>query len=103
MHDPSSVPAPGPLRDVGRRLCVHRARGAAALDLRGIYPIVQTPYTKDDAVDFKALEAGQVPTNRRPRHRLAATASQYQYLSFEERIEGAERTPPPTRACGQSL
>ncbi|MEZ5363792.1 MAG: dihydrodipicolinate synthase family protein [Bryobacterales bacterium] len=69
------------------------ARGAGGADLRGIYPIVQTPYTKDDAVDFKALEAEVKFLDRTGVHGIVwpQRASQYQYLSFEERIEGAER------------
>src|SRR5437773_627925 len=46
--------------------------------LRGIFPILQTPYTSAGKVDFAVLVWPQ-------------RASQYQSLSFEERIEGAER------------
>lgn len=68
-------------------------RASAADDgLRGIYPILQTPYTESDRVDMKVLAAEARFLDRTGVHGMVwpQRASQYQYLKFEERIEGAE-------------
>ena len=69
------------------------ARGAKGEDLRGVYPIVQTPYTANGGVDFDALEAEVKFLDKTGVHGIVwpQRASQYQHLTFEERIEGAER------------
>jgi 4-hydroxy-tetrahydrodipicolinate synthase len=69
------------------------ARGAEKAEFRGVYPIVQTPYTAAGGVDFEALEAEVKFLDKTGVHGIVwpQRASQYQYLSFEERIEGAER------------
>ena len=69
------------------------ARGAKGEDLRGIYPIVQTPYTSAGGVDFKALEAEVKFLDKTGVHGIVwpQRASQYQFLTVEERLEGAER------------
>ncbi|MBK5294506.1 MAG: dihydrodipicolinate synthase family protein [Acidobacteriia bacterium] len=66
---------------------------AATDKLRGIFPIVQTPYTASGAVDFAALEQEVRFLDRCGVHGIVwpQRASQYQYLSFSERIEGVER------------
>jgi 4-hydroxy-tetrahydrodipicolinate synthase len=58
----------------------------------GIYPIVQTPYTDDDKVDFQTLANEVQFLDRTGVHGIVwpQRASQYQYLTFEERIEGME-------------
>ena len=62
---------------------------AAGADLGGIYPIVQTPYTDDDKVDFATLAREVEFLDRTGVHGIVwpQRASQYQYLTFEERIE----------------
>jgi len=69
------------------------AADTGARKLRGIFPILQTPYTTDDAVDFAALEREVDFLDRCGVHGVVwpQRASQYQHLSFQERIEGAER------------
>lgn len=69
------------------------ARGAKQDDLRGVYPIVQTPYTRAGAVDFKALEAEVKFLDKTGVHGIVwpQRASQYQHLTAEERLEGSER------------
>ena len=59
---------------------------------RGIFPIVQTPYTKDNKIAFDELEKEVKFLDRTGVHGIVwpQRASEYQYLSFEERIEGAE-------------
>ncbi len=66
---------------------------AATGKLRGIFPILQTPYTASGALDFAALVHQVRFLDRCGVHGLVwpQRASQYQYLSFEERIEGVER------------
>ena len=56
----------------------------------GIYPIVQTPYTDDDKVDFEILAKEIEFLDRTGVHGIVwpQRASQYQYLTFDERIEG---------------
>ena len=68
------------------------AAGPADGPLAGIYPIVQTPYTSDDRIDFAALEREVKFLDRTGVHGIGwpQRASQYQYLSFEERIEGMD-------------
>jgi 4-hydroxy-tetrahydrodipicolinate synthase len=61
-------------------------------ELRGIFPIVQTPYTKDNRVAFDEL-ADQVEfLDRAGVHGIVwpQRASEYAYLSLKERLEGAE-------------
>jgi 4-hydroxy-tetrahydrodipicolinate synthase len=69
------------------------SRGGESEELRGIYPIVQTPYTAAGGVDFEALEAEIRFLDRTGVHGIVwpQRASQYQHLTFEERIEGVER------------
>ncbi len=69
------------------------AQGATQEGLRGIFPIVQTPYTAAGGVDFAALEAEVKFLDKTGVHGIVwpQRASQYQYLTFEERIEGSER------------
>jgi 4-hydroxy-tetrahydrodipicolinate synthase len=69
------------------------ARGDEPEHLRGVYPIIQTPYTAAGGVDFDALEAEVKFLDKTGVHGIVwpQRASQYQYLSFDERIEGAQR------------
>src|SRR5689334_20345634 len=66
---------------------------AAAGKFRGIFPILQTPYSQSGGVDFAVLEREVHFLDRCGVHGVVwpQRASQYQYLSFQERIEGAER------------
>ncbi len=66
--------------------------GAAQREHSGIYPIVQTPYTDDDKVDFQTLAREVEFLHRTGVHGIVwpQRASQYQYLTFEERMEGME-------------
>lgn len=59
---------------------------------QGIFPIVQTPYTGDDKVDFETLAKEVAFLDKAGVHGIVwpQRASQYSHLSFEERIEGAE-------------
>jgi 4-hydroxy-tetrahydrodipicolinate synthase len=59
---------------------------------QGIFPIVQTPYTDDGKVDFEILAKEAAFLDKTGVHGIVwpQRASQYQHLSFEERIEGAE-------------
>jgi 4-hydroxy-tetrahydrodipicolinate synthase len=61
-------------------------------ELRGIFPIVQTPYTKGNRVAFDELAKEVEFLDRAGVHGIVwpQRASEYAYLSFEERIEGAE-------------
>jgi dihydrodipicolinate synthase/N-acetylneuraminate lyase len=61
--------------------------------LQGIFPIVQTPYTVSDKLDFAALEKEVAFLDRCGVHGIVwpQRASQYAYLTYEERIEGVER------------
>jgi len=63
---------------------------AADPEFSGIYPIVQTPYTADDKVDFATLEREVEFLDRTGVHGIVwpQRASQYQYLTFDERMEG---------------
>ena len=65
---------------------------AATEPLRGIFPIMQTPYTSADQVDMKVLAEQARFLDRCGVHGMVwpQRASQYQYLTFDERIEGAE-------------
>lgn len=69
-----------------------RPAQAAGATLSGIYPIVQTPYTTDDKVDFATLAREVEFLDRTGVHGLVwpQRASQYQYLTLEERLEGME-------------
>ena len=64
--------------------------GAADERFSGIYPIVQTPYTESDKVDFATLAKEIEFLDRTGVHGIVwpQRASQYQYLTFDERIEG---------------
>ncbi len=66
--------------------------GAAGSDFSGIYPIVQTPYTTDDKVDFATLAREIEFLDRTRVHGVVwpQRASQYPYLTFEERMEGMD-------------
>ena len=59
---------------------------------RGIFPIVQTPYTESNKVDFATLQREVEFLDRSGVHGIVwpQRASQYNHLSFEERIEGTE-------------
>lgn len=59
---------------------------------QGIFPIVQTPYTDDNKVDFETLAKEVVFLDKAGVHGIVwpQRASQYLHLTFEERIEGAE-------------
>lgn len=68
---------------------------APAVDLKkfeGIFPIVQTPYTKDNKIAFNELEDEVKFLDKTGVHGIVwpQRASEYQFLTFEERIEGAE-------------
>ena len=65
---------------------------AAGKSLKGIFPIVQTPYTDDDKVDFATLKKEIQFLDRAGVHGVVwpQLASQYFLLSFQERIRGAE-------------
>ena len=68
---------------------------APAVDLKkfeGIFPIVQTPYTGDNKIAFDELEKEVKFLDKTGVHGIVwpQRASEYQFLSFDERIEGAE-------------
>ena len=68
---------------------------APAVDLRkfqGIFPIVQTPYTDDNKIAFDELEKEVKFLDKTGVHGIVwpQRASEYQFLTFDERIEGAE-------------
>ena len=68
---------------------------APAVDLRkfqGIFPIVQTPYTADNKIAFDELEKEVKFLDKTGVHGIVwpQRASEYQFLTFDERIEGAE-------------
>lgn len=67
-------------------------RGDGTKPLRGIFPIVQTPYTDSDNVDFATLKKEVRFLDRTGVHGIVwpQLASQYFLLSFDERIKGAE-------------
>ena len=73
-------------------LLLNGAASAAETELRGIYPIVQTPYTDNNKVDMKVLADEARFLDKTGVHGIVwpQRASQYQYLTFDERIEGAE-------------
>ena len=68
------------------------ARDGSTVALRGIYPIMQTPYLESGPVDFEALAAEVRFLDRTGTHGMVwpQLASEYARLSFEDRIEGAE-------------
>ncbi len=70
------------------------ALGASAgqVPLRGVYPIMQTPYLDAGPVDFEALGAEVRFLDKIGTHGMVwpQLASEYSRLSFDERIEGAE-------------
>ena len=72
--------------------CLPCLSAAPGKPLRGIFPIVQTPYTKDNRVAFDELAREVEFLDRTGAHGIVwpQRASEYAYLSFEERIEGAE-------------
>lgn len=59
---------------------------------RGIYPILQTPYLDDGAVDFAVLANQADFVHRAGAHGMVwpQLASEYSRLTFDERIRGAE-------------
>ena len=59
---------------------------------RGIFPIMQTPYTEAGAVDFGTLAKEATFLDRAGAHGMVwpQLASEYTELTFDERIEGAE-------------
>ena len=71
---------------------IDAAPGHGSKPLRGIFPIVQTPYTDAGKVDFATLEKEVKFAGRTGVHGIVwpQLASQYFLLSFEERIRGAE-------------
>jgi len=73
-------------------LLLQRAEAASDDGLRGIFPIMQTPYTASDRVDMDVLAEQARFLDRTGVHGMVwpQRASQYQYLTFDERIEGAE-------------
>ena len=68
------------------------APGASDRPLRGIFPIVQTPYTEGDEVDYPVLADEIRFLDRTGVHGVVwpQLASQYFLLSEEERLRGAE-------------
>ena len=62
------------------------------LPLRGVYPIMQTPFLESGPVDFEALAAEVRFLDKTGAHGMVwpQLASEYMRLSEEERIEGAE-------------
>lgn len=71
---------------------LHAAPGQKTKPLKGIFPIVQTPYTDAGKVDFATLEKEVKFADRAKVHGIVwpQLASQYFLLSFDERIAGAE-------------
>ena len=64
----------------------------SAVAMRGVYPIMQTPYLESGPVDFEALAAEVRFLDKTGTHGMVwpQLASEYARLSFDERIEGAE-------------
>lgn len=60
--------------------------------LRGVYPIMQTPYLESGPVDMEALGAEVRFLDKSGAHGMVwpQLASEYARLTFDERIEGAE-------------
>ncbi|MCP5112298.1 MAG: dihydrodipicolinate synthase family protein, partial [bacterium] len=79
------------LAGAGLRFAVERAF-ASEPGFRGIFPIVQTPYTDGGEVDFQTLEREVKFLDRTGVHGIVwpQRASQYQYLTLAERLEGME-------------
>ncbi len=82
-------------RDLFRLLACGAAApllGADGEPLRGIYPIVATPYGSDGEVDFSTLAAEVRYLDKTGVHGIVwpQLASEYALLTFEERIRGAE-------------
>jgi len=75
---------------VGARLLGTGSLLAAESEFSGIYPIVQTPYTEADKVDFDTLEREIRFLDRTGVHGVVwpQRASQYPYLTVDERMEG---------------
>ena len=65
---------------------------AGSAELRGIFPIVATPYLSGGAVDFATLADEVRYLDRTGVHGIVwpQLASEYALLTFEERIKGAE-------------
>lgn len=63
---------------------------AAAGDMSGVFPIMQTPYTDSGGVDFDVLAEETRWLDRTGVHGMVwpQLASEYMRLSFDERIEG---------------
>jgi len=68
------------------------SNAADAKPLRGIFPIVQTPFTESGAVDYGVLEQEIRFLARTGVHGVVwpQLASQYSLLTYDERIRGAE-------------
>ena len=67
--------------------------GASEVDtIRGVYPILQTPYLDDGSVDFSTLAKEAEFVHRAGVHGMVwpQLASEYVRLDFDERIRGAE-------------
>ncbi len=67
-------------------------RGAAGKTLRGVFPIMSTPYTEANAVDFEDLAHEVEFLDRAGAHGMVwpQLASEYWTLSREERMQGME-------------
>ncbi|MBI1355389.1 MAG: hypothetical protein GC160_13665 [Acidobacteria bacterium] len=68
------------------------AGGGQLPALRGVYPIMQTPYLGSGPVDYESLAAEVRFLDKTGTHGIVwpQLASEYMRLSYEERIEGAE-------------
>uniref|UniRef100_A0A8C5Q6D8 4-hydroxy-2-oxoglutarate aldolase, mitochondrial n=1 Tax=Leptobrachium leishanense TaxID=445787 RepID=A0A8C5Q6D8_9ANUR len=82
------------------RIMAHRAlcRGLAltassALDIRGIYPPITTPFTNQEEVDYEKLEENLQNYNHIPFRGFVVQGSngEYAYLTSEERVEVVRR------------
>src|SRR5262245_39571103 len=100
MIDVVNLPVPSSRRQFcqtvvlfGAGLALARSSNAAdAKPLRGIFPIVQTPFTESGAVDYGVLEQEIRFLARTGVHGVVwpQLASQYSLLTYDERIRGAE-------------
>ncbi|MBI1354222.1 MAG: hypothetical protein GC160_07740 [Acidobacteria bacterium] len=78
---------------------------ASDAQFRGVYPILQTPYTEDDAVDLETLAEEARFAARCGVHGMVwpQRASQYQYLSVDERLAGAEALKKASQGLAPKL
>ena len=69
-----------------------RLQAASGKSLRGVFPIVATPYTRTGAVDFEDLEREVAFLDRSGSHGIVwpQLASGYRGLTKEERLRGME-------------